>query len=267
MSDVLLAVIRWLQQKMKFKRFYQIKNLCCVNTNSAPVADFVSNTDIDFKSNEVRELIENSTKSISVELDTTDLSYRFFGNTIKQKCQLGAAFQAGLIPLERESILQAINLNKSGAENNSKAFNLGRLAVHDPKNRIFKQTENSIKSVSIKDLKELLGSYSKKSLKAFNQIESTLNANKDLSKNVIEEVLIEYGRICLIKDEYRVASMHLKNYRKIINNEFSSWSELSFYLAPPILSFIKDKKTGNPKSLKFREYCITPIFILDDYLS
>ena len=130
--------------------------------------------------------------------------------------QLGAAFQAGLIPLKRESIVQSINLNKSGAENNIKAFNLGRLAAHDPKNSIFKQTENSIKSISVKDLKDILANYSKKSLKAFNQIELALNnAKKDLNKNVIEEVLIEYGRICLVKDEFKVASMHLKNYKKI----------------------------------------------------
>jgi protein-S-isoprenylcysteine O-methyltransferase Ste14 len=205
---------------------------------------------------------------ISVELDTIDLSYRFFGNTINANMiQLGAAFQTGLIPLERESILQAINLNKSGAENNIKAFNLGRLAAHDPKNPIFKQTENSIQSVSVNDLKEILASYSKKSLKVFNQIESTLNANKDLSKNMIEEVLMEYGRVCLIKDEYRVASIHLKNYKKIINNEFSSWSKLSFYLAPPILSFIKDKKTGNPRKFKVPGYIALPLFYALDKIS
>jgi len=141
------------------------------------------------------------------------------------------------------------------------------LTVHDPKNSLFKQTENSIKSISVKDLKDILANYSKKSLKAFNQIESTLNANKDLSKNVIEEVLIEYGRICLIKDEYRVASMHLKNYKKIINNEFSSWSKLNFYLAPPILSFIKDKKTGNPRKFKISGNIALPLFFILDKLS
>ena len=53
--------------------------------------------------------------------------------------QLGAAFQSGLIPLKEESIIQAININKWGAENNVKAFNLGRLAVHEPENLIFKE--------------------------------------------------------------------------------------------------------------------------------
>ena len=269
MSDVLLACDQVVATKDEIQEVLSNKRTYAVlNTNSAPVADFVSDTDIDFKSNEVRELIKNSTKNISVELDTVDLSYRFFGNTINANMiLLGAAFQEGLMPLKRESILQAINLNKSGAENNIKAFNLGRLAVNDPKNPIFKQTENSIKSVSAKDLKEILVSYSKKSLKAFNQIESILNANKDLNKNVIEEVLIEYGRICLIKDEYRVANMHLKNYKKIINNEFSSWSKLSFYLAPPILSFIKDKKTGNPRKFKIPGYIALPLFYVLDRIS
>jgi len=270
MSDVLLACDQVVATKDEIQEVLSNKRTYAVlNTNSAPVADFVSNTEIDFKSSEVKELIKNSTKNISVELDTIDLSYRFFGNTINANMiQLGAAFQAGLIPLKRESIVQAINLNKSGAENNIKAFNLGRLTVHDPKNSLFKQTENSIKSISVKDLKDILANYSKKSLKAFNQIELALNnAKKDLNKNIIEEVLIEYGRICLIKDEYRVASMHLKNYKKIINREFSSWNKISFYLAPPILSFIKDKKTGNPKKFKIPGYIALPLFYALDRVS
>ena len=56
--------------------------------------------------------------------------------------------------------------------------------------------------------------------------------------------------------------MHLKNYKKIINREFSSWNKISFYLAPPILSFIKDKKNGNPKKFKVPGYIALPLFFI-----
>ena len=162
MSDVLLACDQVvatkdeIQEVLSNKRTYAV-----INTNSVPVADFVTNTDIDFKSNEIKELINNSTKEISAELDTIKLSYKFFGNTINANMiQLGAAFQSGLIPLKEESITQAININKWGAENNVKAFNLGRLAVHDSENLIFKEKKYVNNEISINELKEILSNYS-----------------------------------------------------------------------------------------------------------
>ena len=181
--------------------------------------------------------------------------------------QLGAAFQSGLIPLKEESITQAININKWGAENNVKAFNLGRLAVHDPKNLIFKEREYINNDISINELKEMLSNYSKKSLKDFIEVESTLMKKNNLSKHSINTTLKEYARICLIKDEYRVANLHIKNYKKIIRKEFSSWNKVSFYLAPPILSFIKDNKTNNPKKFKIPAYIALPLFVIIDKIS
>jgi len=46
---------------------------------------------------------------------------------------LGAAYQAGRIPLSRESIEQAFRLNGISIEANLLAFRLGRLVQHDPK--------------------------------------------------------------------------------------------------------------------------------------
>ena len=99
---------------MKFKKFYQKKRTYAVlNNNSAPVADFVKNTDYDFKSKEVRDVIKNSTKEILVDIDSVGLSYKFFGNTINANMiQLGAAFQSGLIPLKKSQSLEpSISIN------------------------------------------------------------------------------------------------------------------------------------------------------------
>ena len=269
MSDVLLACDQVVATKDEIQEVLSKKRTYAVlNNNSAPVADFVKNTDYDFKSKEVRDVIKNSIKEILVDIDSVGLSYKFFGNTINANMiQLGAAFQSGLIPLKKESIIGAINLNKWGAENNVKAFNLGRLIAHDPKHLIFNEKKHFNVAISIAELKEILADYSKKSLKDFAQLESNLNKQQDLNKDLINEILREYGRICLIKDEYRVASMHLKNYKKIISKYFAAWNKLSFYLAPPILSFIKDKKTNNPKKFKIPAYIALPAFFILDKFS
>ena len=269
MSDVLLACDQVVATKDEIQEVLSTKRTYAViNSNSAPVADFIKNTDIDFKADEVRDLIKNTTKEIAVELDSIQLSYKFFGNTINANMiQLGAAYQAGLIPLKDKSIIGSINLNKWGAENNIKAFNLGRLLIHDPNNPIFIENKNPVKQITIDELQEEIANYSKESIKDFIRIKSTLDKKYSLDEKISVETLREYGRICLIKDEYRVASMHLKNYKKIVNEEFSTWNKLSFYLAPPILSFIKDKKTNNPKKFKIPGYVAIPLFFILDKLS
>ena len=269
MSDVLLACDQVVATKDEIQEVLSTKRTYAViNSNSAPVADFIQDTDIDFKANEVRDLIKNTTKKIAVELDSIQLSYKFFGNTINANMiQLGAAYQAGLIPLEDKSIIKSINLNKWGAENNIKAFNLGRLLIHDPNNPIFIENKKPIKQITVDELQEEITNYSKKSMQDFIHLKSALDKKQSLDKKISIEVLREYARICLIKDEYKVASMHLKNYKKIANEEFSTWNKLSFYLAPPILSFIKDKKTNNPKKFKIPGYVAIPLFFILDKLS
>jgi indolepyruvate ferredoxin oxidoreductase len=180
---------------------------------------------------------------------------------------LGASYQAGLIPLNRDSIIQAIELNKSGAEQNLVAFEIGRMFVYDSSNKIFHSINSDKKNlISINDLKSEIKNYSKYTFKEFLKIEKKIKG-KSLEKELIDESLREYGRICLVKDEYQVAKMHIKNYRKIINSDFDSWNKLSFYLAPPFLSFLKDPKTGRPRKFQVPGWLALPLFYFLDKLS
>ena len=262
MSDLLIACDQVvatkdeIQEVISKKRTYAI-----INSNSAPTSDFVSDSEINFKANEIKDLIKNSTRKILAELDSTRLSYKFFGNSINgNMIMLGASFQCGLIPLDQNSIIQAIKLNKIGAEDNLKAFNLGRLYIHEPNNEIFKSPIKK-ELISIKALREMIKEYSNKFFDDFIKIEKKLNAKK-LNNTLIKHTLREYGRICLIKDEYAVAKMHLMNFKKIASNHFSSWSNVSFYLSPPLLSAIKDSKTQKAKKFKIPGFIAIPIFIV-----
>src|SRR5262249_60866881 len=66
-------------------------------------------------------------------LDTVTLATALFGDGIASNLvALGAAYQAGALPLRAASIARAIELNGVAVERNQAAFRAGRLAVHDP---------------------------------------------------------------------------------------------------------------------------------------
>jgi len=66
-------------------------------------------------------------------LDTVALATALFGDGISANLiALGAAYQAGAVPLQAASIARAIELNGVAVERNQAAFRAGRLAVHDP---------------------------------------------------------------------------------------------------------------------------------------
>ncbi|HEY7014969.1 MAG TPA: DUF6537 domain-containing protein, partial [Streptosporangiaceae bacterium] len=66
-------------------------------------------------------------------LDTVALATALFGDSVAANLiALGAAYQAGAVPLQAASITRAIELNGVAVERNGAAFQAGRLAVHDP---------------------------------------------------------------------------------------------------------------------------------------
>ena len=82
---------------------------------------------------QLRALIDRCTSKDNLYLDTYWLAERLFSDTIfANMLLLGAAYQAGGLPLQAASIERAIALNAQAVENNVQAFRWGRLAVADP---------------------------------------------------------------------------------------------------------------------------------------
>ena len=92
-----------------------------------------------------------------------------------------------------------------------------------------------------------------------NLIDLILSQEAD-TENITKEAIKELYRVYAIKDEYEVARMHLESTAKILDNTFNSWNNLKFYLSPPIISFIKDKRTQRPKKIAIPGYIALPIF-------
>jgi indolepyruvate ferredoxin oxidoreductase len=270
-TDLLLACDPIVAAKEEIQEtFSKSKTYSVVNASLSPVADFVKERDIAFMEEETIDLIKKSCFELTSLLPASkiaeDLSNDAIGSNL---VMLGAAFQAGLIPLKRESIEEAIVLNKAGATNNLYCFNLGRAYFQNPQQPMFrnflaKSSDESLEQVLSKR-QELLQQYGRKEFEKYN---NSFSKAHELLKNEItaEPVLIrlakELYRLIAIKDEYQVAKFHIERSKELVNSYGEKYSNLNFYLAPPLLSFIKDQKTQRPKKFKLPAYIALPMFYL-----
>lgn len=270
-TDLLLACDPVVAVKEEIQEtFSKSKTYSVVNSSLSPVADFVKERDLEFMEQETVDLIKKSSFKLVSLLPASNIAARLSNDAIGSNLiMLGAAFQAGLIPLKRESIEEAIILNKVGAENNLHCFNLGRAYVQNPQQPIFENfLENSpdeTLELVLSSRKKLLKDYGRKEFEKYN---SSFSETRELLKNEIgsESTLVrlakELYRLLAIKDEYQVAEFHLQNSKELISSYGNNYFNLNFYLAPPLLSFIKDKKTQRPKKFKVPAYIALPTFYL-----
>ena len=245
------------------------KTITVLNSNTIPVADFITQRDIDFKNNDVFHMLENTTKKIISNIPAISISEKLSGDAIgTNMLMLGSAYQNGLIPLKAENIFKAIELNGIGVERNLYNFNLGRLYTINPSHEIFSfLSENEIKDLNsielFEDRLERIKIYDQRLVEDFkkdkNLIDLILSQEAD-TENIAKEAIKELYRVYAIKDEYEVARMHLESTAKILDNTFNSWNNLKFYLSPPIISFIKDKRTQRPIKIAIPGYIALPIF-------
>jgi indolepyruvate ferredoxin oxidoreductase len=106
-----------------------------VSTTRVPTADINRNPDREFPDPDVLVgFIDSCTaKGGNVYLDTYWLAERLFADILfANVLLLGAAYQAGHLPLSATSLETVIQLNGKAVEDNLQAFRWGRLAVADP---------------------------------------------------------------------------------------------------------------------------------------
>ena len=247
------------------------KTTTVINNNTIPVSDFVTDRELDFKDNEVLEMITKTTKKVASSVPAIKISEVLSGDAIgTNMVMLGSAYQNGLIPLKAENIVNAIKLNGVGIERNIYNFNLGRLYVIDPENELFDfLSKDKVKELGFEELYEdrlsRIEKYDQRVVKDFQKtkegIDSLLSTEVD-SERLNIDAIKELYRVFAIKDEYEVARMHLETTSSVLDGQFKDWKNLSFYLSPPMLSFIKDKRTGRPRKIKVPGYIAIPMFKL-----
>ncbi len=242
-----------------------------LNTAEMPTGGFVRVRDASLNADQRIAAIGDAVGAGNLAtLDANGLAKRLMGDTIYANVMMvGAAWQAGLIPVSREALLRAIELNGVKIDENKQAFAWGRIAVHDPAAvaRLLDGESNVVETLDgkIERRRAFLVDYQDETLASrYTELVGKVRAAEsgiagDLS--LTDAVVRAYFRLLSYKDEYEVARLHAQSgFLEQLRSDYGDGARLRFHLAPPLLAGKRDAR-GRPLKREFGAW-ILPLFRL-----
>jgi indolepyruvate ferredoxin oxidoreductase len=244
------------------------KTLAVVSTSQVPTGAMVTHTDVEFpESNGLITAINRFTrKDENVFLDAIGLAEMLFDDHMAANMiVLGAAYQAGAIPVSAPAIEEAIVLNGVSVQMNTQAFRAGRLLVADPawvgtlKRRrvgaveaaraLTAEARRLVDSVGAAgELLRLLeirvpelcayqsAAYAREYVDVVKRVRDAEARAVGGETRLGEGVARHLFKLMAYKDEYEVARLHLKNdVATALASEFPGGVRLQYNLHPPML--------------------------------
>ncbi|MBK7121283.1 MAG: indolepyruvate ferredoxin oxidoreductase family protein [Comamonadaceae bacterium] len=221
-----------------------------LNAQGTPTAAFVKNANWQNPSDQCVADITRAVGEAGVGLFNADaVAGKLMGDTIYVNPMiLGYAWQKGWIPLGRESLLRAIELNAVAVENNKTAFEWGRQAAHDrarveallsPGQVVEFKKRETVESLVARRV-EFLTAYQDAAYAALYQafVEKVRAAETPLGKTTLTESVARYlFKLMAYKDEYEVARLHTDTaFLDRINGMFEGDFKLNYHMAPPLIA-------------------------------
>jgi indolepyruvate ferredoxin oxidoreductase len=241
-----------------------------LNTHLAPVSDFIRQPDFRFQERQIEANVAEVVRSTRHFHDFSAFAKALTGDEIGANLlMLGYAWQSGLVPLAKESILQAIALNGVAVEGSVAAFNWGRRLAHDPV-RVASQLGEppqpeqlsvgalvEARAAHLRDYQDArLADRYRSALARITRLAASLG-DSDLPRVVAEA----YHRVLACKDEYEVARLYsLPAFRDGLMAEFEGSVRVSLNLAPP---FLPGKAAdGRPRKREFGPWIFPALRLL-----
>ncbi len=256
-------------------RAHPLRSVAIVSTSQVPTGAMVRDTTVEYpEADRLLELINRQTLAgENVFFDAIGLAEALFhdhmmGNMIV----IGAAYQAGTLPMSAAAIERAIELNGVKVEDNQHAFRAGRLAVADADwlaKQANKKTEAVIapvkpaagaqaliESVDAEgELKRLLEirapeliayqneAYARQYVDDVRRVRAAEEARCPGQTDLSEAFARYLFKLMAYKDEYEVARLSLKpETRAAISEQFGGRAKLHYHLQPPILKSLGLKR-------------------------
>jgi len=256
------------------------KTIAVVSTSQVPTGSMVTHTDLQFPdSGGLRTSIDRVTrKDENVYLDALGLAETLFDDHMAANMLvLGAAYQAGAIPVSAAAIEQAITLNGVSVGMNTQAFRAGRLLVADPawvktlKRHRLGEVETTAVALTPAaralvdrvgadgELRRLLEvrvpelidyqseAYAREYVDYVARVRAAERAAVPGETRLSEAVARYLFKLMAYKDEYEVARLHLKaDLGRALAEEFPGGVKVQYNLHPPLL-----RALGLTRKLKF----------------
>ena len=238
-----------------------------VNASVTPTAEFVRNPDWQLPGSDLQRDIREACGEANVGfVAATELAAALMGDAIATNMfMLGYAWQKGWVPLARESLERAIELNGVAVDFNKASFVWGRRAAVDAERvrriatpaeviplgeRLSRNLDELIER-RVKVLTEYQDESYAARYRALVERVRKLEAERLGSTRLAEAVARSYAKLLAYKDEYEVARLFSNGeFERKIESLFEGDYRLVFHLAPPLLAKA-DPITGEPRKMRF----------------
>jgi indolepyruvate ferredoxin oxidoreductase len=244
------------------------RTIAVISTSQVPTGAMVTKTDVQFpEASGLQASIDRFTrKDENVYLDALGLAEALFDDHMAANLiVLGAAYQAGAIPVAAAAIERAIALNGVSVQMNTQAFRAGRLVVADPawtttlKHHRVGAVETSptltaeartmVEGVADDgELRRLLeirvpelieyqdAAYARSYVEFVTRVRDAERAAVPGTTALSEAVARYLFKLMAYKDEYEVARLHLQNdLATALEAEYPGGVTIHYNLHPPVL--------------------------------
>jgi indolepyruvate ferredoxin oxidoreductase len=231
--DPLVTVSKETTQRMRAGRTH-----VAINSHGTPTAAFVRNANWANPSEAcVAEIVQTVGEDGVGAFDADGAATRLMGDSIyTNPMMLGYAWQKGWVPLSRDSLMRAIELNAVAVDNNKTAFEWGRRAAHDwasvekqlaPAQVVEFKKRETLETVIARRVEFLTGYQNATYAKTYEAFVNRVRAAEaPLNKTTLTEAVARYlFKLMAYKDEYEVARLHTE--RKLIADYQDTLTELT----------------------------------------
>ena len=206
------------------------------NSHQIITGEFTRNTEFNLPVARLELAIEGRVGETALAMvDATALAEKYLGDAIYANVLiLGAAWQAGLVPLSIEALQKAVELNGAGVEGNLKALQIGRWAVAFPEQA--KAGEKPDEAPTLAHIIETRAAH----LVKYQGRALARKYRKRIARvqdpELAEAMALGYHKLLAYKDEYEVARLHAETLEAAVAAQFDNVKSMRFHLAPPLFS-------------------------------
>jgi len=227
-----------------------------VNSHEIPTGDFTRDRGFRLPTDRMTLAVRARIGDDSLRmLDASRLAERLLGDAIYSNVMmLGAAWQAGLVPLSEKALRRAIEINGTSVAGTLEAFSIGRWAVADPAAALAAAggpaaevpAEDDLDAVIERRAEHLVKYQGERLARRYRaRVEAAYAIDPELAMAVAKG----YHKLLSYKDEYEVARLHDETLRAAVEAQFTGVRRMRFHLAPPLLG--GEGPDGRPRKRTF----------------